>query len=161
MFSDVQLRVGGGEAAGMLANTWPRPLASKMSSSSARHQHLACRSDDLDHLVGLLSQSTSCRPLSRPVFRSSSRPPHRPAPGAGVVVGAVAGHAQPSGLRLGGSRSVSVGHRRRSAQEIVDAGFGRDGGRRPAVVAGLSSRYQCPSASSREALLDATLDDYP
>ena len=75
------------------------------------------------------------------------------------VVGAVAGHGDelPVGLLALDERHLVLG--RRLGQKVVDAGLGRDRGRRERIVAGDHHRLDAHRPQVREALADAAFDD--
>ena len=110
-------------------------------------------------LVGLLSRSTML-PASFaaivPVFIAT---PTSACASAGRIVGAVAGHRDEPALRLLLLDVLELVLRRRLREEVVDAGFAGDRGRRQRVVARDHDRADAHQAKLGDALLHAALDD--
>ena len=74
------------------------------------------------------------------------------------VIGAIAAHGDQLALGLFFSDELQLGLRRRLGQEVVDPGFGGDGGGGQCIVAGDHHGADAHAAQFLEALADAALD---
>jgi len=77
----------------------------------------------------------------------------------GRVIGAVTAHGDQLALGLLVADELQLVLGRRLGEEIVDAGFGRDRGRRHRIVAGDHDGANAHAAKLVEALADTALDD--
>ena len=131
----------------------------KRGQRAARHQQLLADLHDLDELGRIAVEIDHVAGLARRHRAGVHRHADIGLRQRRSVVGAVAAHGDELALGLLVADELELGLRRRLREEIVDAGFGRDGGRGQRIVAGDHHRADAHRAQRREALADAAFDD--
>ena len=126
---------------------------------AARHQQLLADLDDLDQLRRVRVEIDHVAGFLRGLRAGVHRDADVRLSERRRVVGAVAGHRHELALGLLAPDQVHLGFGRRLGEEVVDAGFGGNGGRRQRVVAGDHHGADAHRPKMREPLADAALDD--
>ena len=126
---------------------------------AAGHQQLFADLDDLDELGRVAVEVDHVAGLARGLRAGVHGDADIGLGQRGRVVGAVAGHGDELALGLFVADALELVLGRRLGQEIVDPGFGGDGGGGHRIVAGDHDGADAHAAQLGEAFLDAALDD--
>ena len=126
---------------------------------AARDEHLLADVDDLDELGRVRVEVDHVAGLFRRLRAGVHRDGDVGLRERRRVVRAVAAHRDEPALGLVLADQLELRLGRRLGQELVDAGLGRDRGRREPVVAGDHDGLDAHLAQLGEALADAALDD--